>query len=192
MAKKICIFTASTLTRSPKLRGIITSFATQLAHRNYHLIMGGMSTGNMELAGKTFLNAGGHATIIYPDDYAHRQRELQHPNLTHIPVPDITQRVGLMYTMTDASVTFPGGIGTLHELAQMDADNQAGTCNLQARTPKPHVKFNYKGFYRGTIIQHKRCYTAGYIPDKHMQLLKFTNNWEDILPMLEAALPHAT
>ncbi len=185
---KICFFIASKLTKDTRLHAIIRTTATQLARNQHNIIMGGMSTGHMEIAGKTFLKHGGHATIIYPTCYACNQESLEHTNLTHIRVPDISQRVGMMYATADACITFPGGHGTLHELAQVNADNQA--C-IPMRPIKPQIVYNHNGFYDGLIMQLNRCHNDGYISEEDMQLVRFTSNWKEIIPLLESTLPLA-
>ncbi|RYG62071.1 MAG: hypothetical protein EON60_01235 [Alphaproteobacteria bacterium] len=187
---KICFFIAYALTPDPVLQSAIRNTSIQLAADGHELIMGGMSGGNMELAGKTYLQAGGKAaTIIYPEEYAAYEETFQHPNLAHVRMPNLHQRLEGMISTADAFIAFPGGMGTLHEIAQVIADNQACTYHTgTTRKVKPQVIFNYNGYFNSLIDQYDRAHAEGNIKSEHMELLRYTNNRADILPMIEKLL----
>jgi uncharacterized protein (TIGR00730 family) len=184
---KICVFLGYALTTDEILANHIRQLGLELAAEGHHLVMGGMSGGNMKLLGETFLDAGGTATIIYPDDFAVEAAH-NHPNLTHVRTTDLSQRLQTMIATADAFITFPGGMGTIHEAAQVIADNQAGTYNSTPRKPKPQVIFNYRDYFLHLISQYQLAHEEGYIQPRHMELLKHTSRPQHILPMLEEAL----
>lgn len=190
---KICFFIAYALTPDAELQAIIKETAIRIAEDGHELIMGGMSGGNMELAGKTYLAAGGKAaTIIYPEEFVAQEESNDHPNLTHVRTAGLSERLGAMIATSDAFITFPGGFGTIHELAQVNADNQACTYHIgTTRKVKPHVVFNYDNYYEGLIMQYNRAHADGNIRLDHMNLLQFVDNPEDIFPLLEESLLEA-
>lgn len=190
---KICVFAASSKPQNLTLKHSIAQIATIMASQGHHLIMGGVSNGCMGVFGQTFLNAGGHATIIYPEEFAEYE-SLSHPNLIHIKTPNLHQRLERMIDMADAFIAFPGGIGTIHEVAQVIADNQAALYHSNGqRKVKPLVMFSPPdcNFFKGLIDFYRTAKKHGYINQHHFTTLinNFTNTpnflIDDLLNRLE-------
>ena len=82
------------------------------------LVYGGSRCGLMGEIAESTLNAGGKVTGVEPEFFV--QGELQHEGLTELIVTkDMTERKTKMIALGDAFIAFPGGTGTLEEIAEV-------------------------------------------------------------------------
>ena len=82
------------------------------------LIYGGSRTGLMGEIAESVLMAGGRVIGVEPQFFV--EAELQYDEITELIVTkDMTERKTKMIELGDAFIAFPGGTGTLEEIAEV-------------------------------------------------------------------------
>ena len=157
-------------------------FGRLIATAGVGLVYGGASCGLMGAAAHAALAAGGHVTGVIPDFFD--EYEVAEKRISElIIVKDMHERKRIMFERSDAFVAFPGGIGTLEELAEQLTWIQLG----QHR--KPLIIADIDGFWGPllALIAHMR--ESAFIRHSHEISYQVAQTVEDILPMiLKAAI----
>ena len=98
----------------PAHAAAIHELAGELVRRGLTLVYGGAHRGLMGVLADAVLARGGRAIGIIPRALV--DLEVAHTGLTELHVVDtMHQRKALMFTLADAFVVAPGGLGTLEE-----------------------------------------------------------------------------
>ena len=104
------------------------------------LVYGGSKSGLMGAIADSVLQAGGKVTGIEPQFFI--EKELQHDGLTRLIVTkDMAERKAKMIELGDAFIAFPGGTGTLEEIAEVMS--KVSLKHLDA----PCILYNLNGYY---------------------------------------------
>jgi uncharacterized protein (TIGR00730 family) len=140
MIDSVCLFCGAAKGSDPRLAQAVRDFVLELAARDITLVTGGGSTGLMGVAADAMLEAGGRVIGIIPEKLL--QREVAHKGLTEMHVVEtMHDRKAMMWRLSDAFVTGPGGIGTMEELFEIFTWRQLGYHD------KPVTMLNVAGFY---------------------------------------------
>ncbi len=111
--QRVCAFLSSS-DGVPAHAQAIRELAAELARRQLVLVYGGAHRGLMGLLADAALAAGGAVIGVIPRALV--ELEVAHRGLTELHVVDtMHQRKAMMYTLADAFVVGPGGLGTLEE-----------------------------------------------------------------------------
>ena len=111
--QRVCVFLSSS-DGLPEHAREIEALGAELARRGLVLVYGGAHRGLMGVLADATLAAGGTAIGVIPRALV--ELEVAHRGLTELHVVDtMHQRKALMYTLADAFVVAPGGLGTLEE-----------------------------------------------------------------------------
>lgn len=176
--KNICLFCGSSSGNIPELVELSQNFGQSLAEKGHGLVYGGASIGLMGEFAQAGLDAGGKVYGVIPKQL--HEIEIAHSGLTELHVVDgMHQRKEKMYQMSDAFVTFPGGVGTLDELCEIFTWAQLGLHQ------KPIFIFNYKGFFQGLVDHLKHAHESGFISAEHMGLYKEVTSLEGLLSQID-------
>ena len=109
----MCVFLSSS-DGLPQHAAAIRELANELARRQLVLVYGGAHRGLMGVLADQALAAGGQVVGVIPRALV--DLEVAHRGLTELHVVEtMHQRKALMYTLADAFVVGPGGLGTLEE-----------------------------------------------------------------------------
>jgi len=129
--RTVCVFLSSSAGR-PVDVAAITELARELAARDLTLIYGGAHRGLMGTLADAVLEAGGRAIGVIPQSLV--EREIAHRGLTELHVVEtMHQRKAMMFSLADAFVVAPGGLGTLEEaFEQLTGIDPAGRADLLA------------------------------------------------------------
>lgn len=104
------------------------------------LVYGGSKSGLMGMIADSVLEAGGEVTGVEPQFFI--DEEFQHEGLTELIVTaDMTERKAKMIELGDAFIAFPGGTGTLEEIAEIMS--KVSLKQLDA----PCILYNLNGYY---------------------------------------------
>lgn len=96
----------------------VRNWAAGSARAGNALIYGGSALRLMGRAGKSVLGRGGKATGVEPQFFV--DQGLLYDDLTELFVTkDMTERKAKMIELGDAFIAFPGGTGTLEEIAEI-------------------------------------------------------------------------
>ena len=180
--RNICLYCGSASGNDPAFTRAAQSFGRLIATAGIGLVYGGASCGLMGAAAHAALAAGGHVTGVIPDFFD--EYEVSEKRISElIIVKDMHERKRIMFERSDAFVAFPGGIGTLEELAEQLTWIQLG----QHR--KPLIIADINGFWGPllALISHMR--ESAFIRPSHEIRYQVAQTVEDILPMiLKAAI----
>lgn len=180
--RNICLYCGSASGNDPAFTRAAQSFGRLIATAGIGLVYGGASCGLMGAAAHAALAAGGHVTGVIPDFFD--EYEVAEKRISElIIVKDMHERKKIMFERSDAFVAFPGGIGTLEELAEQLTWIQLG----QHR--KPLIIADINGFWGPllALISHMR--ESAFIRPSHEISYQVAQTVEDILPMiLKAAI----
>ena len=133
----------------PALKTAVQELGRWIGQSGNALVYGGSRSGLMGLLADSVLAAGGQVTGVEPRFFV--EQELQHNGLTELIVTEnMAQRKAKMIELGDAFVAFPGGTGTLEEIAEV-----MSKVSLKHLTA-PCILYNLNDYYDGlqTLLRH--------------------------------------
>jgi uncharacterized protein (TIGR00730 family) len=111
--QSVCVFLSSSA-GLPQHVTMLQELAAEMARRQLTLIYGGAHRGLMGVLADAMLAAGGRAIGVIPRALV--DLEVAHTGLTTLHVVEtMHQRKAMMFTLADAFIVAPGGLGTLEE-----------------------------------------------------------------------------
>lgn len=126
--------------REPALAEAVRELGGWIGRSGNALVYGGSKSGLMGMIADSVLEAGGEVTGVEPQFFI--DEEVQHEGLTKLIVTaDMTERKAKMIELGDAFIAFPGGTGTLEEIAEIMS--KVSLKQLDA----PCVLYNLNGYY---------------------------------------------
>lgn len=154
--KSAAVFCGSKSGLHPIFAQHASTLGKLLALHGVTLIYGGGNTGLMGIVANEVLDNEGEAIGVMPDLLI--QREFRHDKLTqfHI-VEDMHARKKLMYSLSEAVIILPGGIGTFDEMIEVMAWN-----SLSIHNKKIYV-INSDGFFDLFIQQMYKLQEQGFL-----------------------------
>lgn len=136
----ITVYLGASEGNDPALRKAVEELGTWIGTSGNALVYGGSKSGLMGAIADSVLNAGGEVTGVEPQFFI--DNEFQHNGLTKLIVTkDMSERKSKMIELGDAFIAFPGGTGTLEELAEVMS--KVSLKHLDA----PCILYNLNGFY---------------------------------------------
>ncbi|HSN26265.1 MAG TPA: TIGR00730 family Rossman fold protein [Kofleriaceae bacterium] len=109
----VCVYLSSS-EGLPAHVGAIRALGEEMARRQVTLVYGGAHRGLMGTLADAMLAAGGRVVGVIPRALV--DLEVAHRGLSELHVVDtMHQRKAMMFTLADAFVVGPGGLGTLEE-----------------------------------------------------------------------------
>ena len=136
----------------------------------------------MGILSSTVMNKGGHVTGIIPEMI---NENVPHRNISElIVVKTMHERKALMYSMSDAFICLPGGIGSLEELLEVFTWLQLGYHS------KPVLVLNINGFYNNLIKQFEIMVEEGFLKESHLANLIVKENLDNLLNEIFSAEIH--
>ena len=164
----ITVYLGANEGNDPALKQAVQELGRWIGESGNALVYGGSRCGLMGEIAESTLNAGGEVTGVEPEFFV--QGELQHEGLTELIVTkDMTERKTKMIALGDAFIAFPGGTGTLEEIAE-DA---------------PCILYNLNGYYDGLKALLARMIEKGLSSPERQQGIYFVENLEQIKEILQ-------
>ena len=138
----ITVYLGANAGNDPKLQEAVEALGKWIGENGHDLIYGGSKCGLMGAIAESVLQNGGKVTGVEPQFFV--DSELQHDGLTELIVTkDMTDRKTKMIELGDAFIAFPGGTGTLEEIAEVMS--KVSLKHLDA----PCIIYNLNGYYDG-------------------------------------------
>ncbi len=146
MYASVTLFCGSQAGAKPVYRQEAEAVGKILAENYIKLIYGGGNSGLMGIVANTMLQHGGTVTGVMPKLLI--EKEKVHMELTTLhQSEDMHERKKLLYSLADAAIILPGGIGTLDEMFEIITWNNLSIHN------KKIILLNTAGFYN-FLLQH--------------------------------------
>lgn len=162
--KKLCIFCGSASGQGTRYLELGKIIGEILVKNNIGLVYGGASIGLMGAIADSVLNHKGHVVGVIPKALV--DFEVAHENLSELHiVENMHQRKQMMYDLSDAFLTLPGGMGTLDEMFEVLTWTQ-----LKYHQKKSYI-FNFEGFYDSLLSYLNHSAKEGFIKAEHLEYL---------------------
>ena len=137
--------------KDPALKRAVRELGTWIERRRGNALVygGNPQSGLMGEIAESVLQAGGKVTGVEPQFFI--KAELQHEGLTSLIITkDMSERKAKMIELGDAFIAFPGGTGTLEEIAEVMS--MVSLKQLDA----PCILYNLNGYYNDlqALLRH--------------------------------------
>lgn len=145
----ITVYLGANEGKDPALKTAVRELGAWIGDSGNRLIYGGSKSGLMGELAESVLQAGGEVIGVEPQFFI--DMEYQYDEITELIVTkDMTERKTKMIELGDAFIAFPGGTGTLEEIAEVMS--KVSLKHLDA----PCILYNLDGYYDGlkTLLQH--------------------------------------
>jgi hypothetical protein len=136
----ITVYLGATEGNDPALKTAVRELGTWIGESGHALVYGGSKCGLMGELAESVLQAGGEVTGVEPQFFI--DAGLEYDAITRLIVTrDMSERKAKMIELGDAFIAFPGGTGTLEEIAEVMS--KVSLRHLDA----PCIVYNLNGYY---------------------------------------------
>ena len=145
----ITVYLGANEGKDPSLKTAVRELGTWIGESGSRLIYGGSKSGLMGELAESILQAGGEVIGVEPQFFI--DMEYQYDEITELIVTkDMTERKMKMIELGDVFIAFPGGTGTLEEIAEV-----MSKVSLKHLTA-PCILYNLNDYYDGlqTLLRH--------------------------------------
>ena len=175
----ITVYLGANEGNDPALGQAVRELGRWIGESGYTLVYGGSKTGLMGDIARSVLETGGEVIGVEPQFFM--DAGFQYDGLTELIVTEtITERKTEMIRRGDAFIAFPGGTGTLEEIAEVMS--KVSLKQLDA----PCILYNLNGYYNGlkTLLDH--MIETGLSTKERQEGIWFAENLEQIKQILKA------
>ena len=173
----ITVYLGANEGNDPLLRKAVEELGAWIGNSGNALVYGGSKSGLMGALADSVLNAGGKVTGVEPQLFI--DNELQHEGLTKLIVTkDMPERKTQMIELGDAFIAFPGGTGTLEEIAEVMS--KVSLKHLEA----PCILYNLNGYYNSLKELLEHMIEKGLSTKERQEGIYFAENLEEIKQIL--------
>lgn len=164
---------------NPELKRAVTELGTWIGKSGNTLVYGGSQSGLMGALADSALAVQGEVIGVEPQFFI--DAVLQHEGLTQLIVTkDILERKAKMMELGDAFIAFPGGTGTLEEIAEVMS--QVSLNLLDA----PCIFYNLDGYYNDLKAMLNHMVEAGLSTAERLKRVYFAGSLEEIEKIIQA------
>ena len=175
----ITVYLGANEGNDPALKTAVRELGTWIGESGNSLVYGGSKSGLMGELAESVLAAGGTVTGVEPQRFV--DEGFLYDAITELIVTsDITERKTKMIELGDAFIAFPGGTGTLDEIAEIMS--KVALQDLDA----PCILYNLNGYYHGLKILLDQMITMGLSSEEKLQGIYFASDLSEIQKILEA------
>lgn len=175
----VCVFCGASPGRDPRLLVGAELLGQRLAQDGFGLVYGAGGAGVMGALSDGSLRAGGHVTGVIPQALMDREYGRTDLSALHV-VASMHERKALMYELSSAFVTLPGGLGTLEEFFETTTWNQLG---LHA---KPSFVLNLGGYYSHLQALLDHAVESGFVQQADRELVTVVDDVDELMTALAA------
>lgn len=162
----------------PALAKAVKELGTWIGTSGNSLVYGGSKSGLMGVVAESVLQAGGKVTGVEPQFFI--DAEVQYDGLTELIVTkDMTERKTKMIELGDAFIAFPGGTGTLEEIAEVMS--KVSLKQLEA----PCIFYNLNGYYDSMKELLSHMIAMGLSTRERQAGIYFAETLEEIKEILD-------
>ena len=177
MLKTITVFCGSANSCPDKYKELAEEVGRVIARQNRRLVYGAGSRGLMGIVAKAAQAENGYVIGVNCKRFEGSKYKL---DVDEYYITDTMQeRKVKLLELGDASITIPGGIGTLDELTEIFSLVQLGIMD------KPFGILNFDGYFDGLLAQIERAHQDKFIRDKDMAHLIVADDVETLLALLD-------
>ena len=163
----ITVYLGANEGNDPSLRKAVQELGTWIGASGNALVYGGSKTGLMGEIAKSVLDAGGNVTGVEPQFFMDEGFQY-----------DMSERKNKMIELGDAFIAFPGGTGTLEEIAEIMS--KVSLKQLDA----PCILYNLNGFYKDLKALLNHMIEMGLSSKERQEGIYFAESLEQIKHIL--------
>ena len=173
----ITVYLGANLGNDPALSEAAHRLGALIAKNGHTLVYGGSKKGLMGILAQSALDAGGRVVGVEPQIFIDSCAQLE--GLTELIVtPTMSTRKQKMIELGDAFIAFPGGTGTLEEIAEVISAVSLGWSHA------PCILFNLNGYYNSFRIFLREMIEAGLSTEERQKDILFLDTIEEICAVL--------
>lgn len=180
---KITVYLGSSFGNDPVFTEEIKKLGEWIGKNGHTLVYGGSKKGLMGTLAETVLLSGGEAIGVEPQFFL--DMGYVYDDLTKLyATKTMSERKAKMIELGEAFIAFPGGLGTLEEIAEvMCKKSLFGT---PEHMEQPCIVYNLNGYYDGLKQLMQTMLDTELSTHKKQSQIHFANNLEEIISILEA------
>jgi len=173
----ICVFASSSSRVNSEFGLAAAKLGSLLAQSGMDVVYGGGGIGLMGKLADAVIENGGKITGVIP--LFMKEEGWGHHGLTDMIItPDMGERKKTLFSMSDAVVALPGGVGTLEELTE------AITLKQLSLFDGPVIILNTLGFYRSFFDFLENMIDAHFLRREHKGIWEIVNTPEEVISVL--------
>lgn len=140
---KVCICGGTNPATNPKYFDVAREMGELLVANNFEMVWGGNAFGILSHVHKQYLENQAKNTLVLPKAYKDDLKQMTAPRDTMVvyKVGQVSSRTLTMFSMTNAVVVIPGGIGTIYEFWSAVEYKRAEEFDIEI------ILLNYENFY---------------------------------------------
>jgi uncharacterized protein (TIGR00730 family) len=180
----VAVYCGSSDGNDPRYVSLARTFGSALAHSGFRLVYGGGQLGLMGALAESVLDAGGHVTGIIPDFLISKEIGPLTPDqrIDLRIVGSMHERKALYYSLADAFVALPGGLGTFEELFEVAAWAHLGLVDA------PVILVNEGGYFDPIFALLDAGATAGFVSARQRAIITSEPTSASTIARLRATL----
>ena len=176
----ITVYLGANEGKDATLKMAVRELGTWIGESGNRLIYGGSKSGLMGELAESVLQAGGEVIGVEPQFFI--DMEYQYDEITELIVTkDMTERKTKMIELGDVFIAFPGGTGTLEEIAEVMSKVSLG--HLDA----PCILYDLDGYYAGLKALLAHMVEMGLSSPERQSGIYFVKNLDEIKSILKRA-----
>lgn len=177
----ITVYLGANEGNDPSLRKAVRELGTWIGESGNRLVYGGSKSGLMGEIAESVLQAGGEVTGVEPQFFI--DMEYQYDAITELIVTkDMTERKTKMIELGDVFIAFPGGTGTLEEIAEVMS--KVSLKHLEA----PCILYDLDGYYTGLRMLLDHMIELGLSSKERQKGICFAKDLPEIQKILQSSL----
>ena len=173
----ITVYLGASSGNDPTLETSVRALGRLIGKSGNALVYGGSKSGLMGALAESVLRAGGEVTGVEPQFFIDKGYEYDEIT-TLIVTRDMTERKTKMIELGDAFIAFPGGTGTLEEIAEVMSAVSLG--HLSA----PCILYNLGGYYNDLKALLEHMIDKGLSSPQRQQGIYFADNLHQIASII--------
>lgn len=176
----ITVYLGASSGNDPTLETSVRALVRLIGKSGNALVYGGSKNGLMGALAESVLRAGGEVTGVEPQLFIDKGYEYDEIT-TLIVTRDMTERKTKMIELGDAFIAFPGGTGTLEEIAEVMSKVSLGQLDA------PCILYDLNGYYDSLKALLDKMIEKGLSTPQRQQGIRFAANLEEITTILNKA-----
>ena len=175
---KITVYLGANTGNDPALSKAAKELGEWIGQNGHDLVYGGSMNGLMGILAKAVKESGGKVTGVEPQffiDAGFLNDEVDELFVTQ----DMSERKKKMIELGDDFIAFPGGTGTLEEIAEVMA--KVSLKHLDA----PCILYDLNDYYEGLRIQLAKMRELGLSSEERQKGISFANDLKQIEAILK-------
>lgn len=174
----ICVFASSSSRIDNEYAIASANLGMLLARAKIDIVYGGGGIGLMGRLADAVLENGGRITGVIPSFM--KDEGWDHRGVSEMIITsDMGERKKQMFTLADAVVALPGGVGTLEELTEAMTLKQLGLFK------GPIIILNTLNFYNSFIDFLEHMISGNFLRYEHKGMWEIADTAEEVMALLE-------